>query len=153
MESNTGESAQEQLAALAASRERAIGRILLPWRYVIGYAVVANQCLLSLVLPIVLSYGWTLLVQTAFLAASIALLVTQRRRQAVKRPMFRIQGAWVVNVIMHVGLGSALVVGILARAKGSPWLGATALLLNFAGFLVVYGGHGFLLRRQLNGSA
>jgi hypothetical protein len=39
-------------------------------------------------------------------------------------------------------------VSIYARSQDDPWLGAAALLINFAGYLVVYGGMGFLVRRQ-----
>ena len=122
--------------------------MVLPWRYVVVWAVLMNGCMLSLVLPIVLSDGWTLLIQGAFLAAAVALLLIQKSHQGVKRPLLRVQGAWIVTVICAVGGGSALAVGIYARSKDDAWLGAAALLINFAALLVAYGGLGFLLRRQ-----
>ena len=148
MESESALSAREQLESLAASRELALGRIVLPWRYVIGWAVFMNACMLPVVLPIVLSDDWILLIQGAFLAAGVALLVKQKSRQRVKRPRLRVQGAWILSVVCAVSLGSALAVGIYARSKDDPWLGAAALVINFAGYLVVYGGFGFVLRRR-----
>jgi hypothetical protein len=142
-------SAQVQLEALAASRELALERMFVPRRYVIGWAILMNGCMLPVVLPIFLSEDWTLLIQAAFLVAMIALLLTQLSREGVKRPRVRVQGAWILSVICAVSLGSALAVAIYARSKDDPWLGAAALLINFAGYLVVYGGLGFLVRRQV----
>lgn len=150
MESQSAQgSAQEQLESLAASRELALGRMFLPRRYVIGWAILMNGCMLPLVLPIVLSDDWTLLIQGAFLVAMIALLLAQLGRQGVKRPRLRVQGAWILNVVCAVSLVSAFPMAIYARSKDDPWLGAAALLINSAGYLVAYGGLGFLLRRQL----
>jgi hypothetical protein len=148
VENKSAPSAREQLESLAVSRELALGRILLPWRYVLAWAIVMNICMLPVVLPIVLSDGWTLLIQGAFLAAGAALLLAQTRHQAVKRPLLRIQGGWILTVVVGVGGGLALAVGIYARSNDDPWLGAAALLINFAVYLVAYGGPGFLLRRQ-----
>lgn len=148
MENKSAPSAREQLESLAASRELALTRMFLPWRYVVAWAVLMNGCMLSLVLPVVLSAGWTLLIQGAFFAAAVALFPVLKSHQGVKRPLLRVQGAWVVTAICVVGGGSALAVGIYARSKDDPWLGATALLINFAVLLVAYGGLGFLLRRQ-----
>lgn len=148
MESDSAPSAEEQLVSLAASRESALGRLLLPWRYVVGWAVVMNVCMLTVVLPIFLSDGWVLLIQAAFLAAAIALLRKQKSRQVIKRPLIRVQGGRILTVFTTVGLGSALAVGIYARSHDDPWLGAAALLINFVAYLIAYGGLGFLLRRQ-----
>jgi hypothetical protein len=148
VESEPRRLAQEQLDSLAACRELALARIALPWRHVVVAAVVTNGCMVSVVLPIVLSEGWTLLIQGAFLAPAIPLLLTQRRQQRVKRPRLRVQGAWVLSVVATVGLGSALAMAIYARSTDDPWLGAVALSMNFAACLVAYGGLSFLLRRQ-----
>jgi hypothetical protein len=149
MESEPSQSAQERLDSLAASRELVLGRIALPWGYVIGGAIVGNACMIALVLPIVISEGWTLLVQSSFLAAGLGLLLRNRADQRVKRPRLRLQGSWMLTVVTTIGLGSALAVGIYARSKDDPGLGAAALLINFAAYMVVYGGLGFLLRRQV----
>ena len=157
MESTSSQSAREQLESLAAGRELALGRIFLPGRYVIGWAILMNACMLPLVLPIVLSDDWTLIVQSAFAAAMVALLLTQLNRQGVKRlnrqgvkrPRLRVEGAWILTLVCNVGLGSALALAIYARWKDDPWLGAAALLINFVGYLAAYGGQGFLVRRQL----
>ena len=149
MESTSAQSAREQLESLAAGRELALGRMFLPGRYVIGWAILMNACMLPLVLPIVLSDDWTLVVQGAFTAAMVALLLTQLNRQGVKRPRLRVEGAWILTLVCNVGLGSALALAIYARWKDDPWLGAAALLINFAGYLAAYGGQGFLVRRQL----
>ncbi len=149
MESDTARSAQEHLDSLAASRELALGRITLPWGYVIGGAVVGNGCMITLVLPIVISEGWTLLVQGAFLAAGAALLWTHRADQRVKGPKLRLKGTQLLTVVTATGFVSALAVGIYARSKDDPLLGAVALLINFAAYLVVYGGVSFLLRREV----
>lgn len=141
--------AQEQLESLAANRELALGRMFLPGRYVIGWAILMNACMLPLVLPIFLSDDWTLIVQGAFTAAMVALLLTQRRHHRVKRPSLRVEGAWILTIVCNVGLGSALALAIYARWKDNPWLGAAALLINFAGYVAAYGGQGFLVRRQL----
>jgi hypothetical protein len=148
MESDSAQSAQERLDSLAASRELALGRIALPGGYVIGGAIVGNACMIALVLPIVISEGWTLLVQGSFLAAGAALILTHRADQRVKRPKLRVQGAWMLSLVTTIGMGSALAVGIYARLKDDPRLGAVALLINFVAYLFVYGGLGLLLRRQ-----
>ena len=148
MESKSAQSAREQLDSLAASRELALGRLFLPWPYVIGWAVVMSGCALPVVLPIVLSDDWTMLVQGVYFAAALALLLTQMSREGVKRPRLRVQGAWIVSVACAVGLGSALAVGIYARSKDDPWLGAAALVINFAAYVVAFGGLGLLLRRR-----
>ena len=150
METNSGASARAQLDELAASREVALGRVVLPWRYVVGYAVAMNGCMFSAVLPIFMSENWTILVQAASLAALVALVVMQRRRQVVKRPLLRVRGAWILNVVCAVGFGSALAVAIYARSKDSAWLGVGALLINTVAWLAAYGGVGLLLRRQVN---
>jgi hypothetical protein len=148
MENKSAQAAQEQLAILSASRELALERIVLPWWHVVGLAVAMNGCLLTVVLPIVLSDSWTLLIQGAFTAALLVLVLKQRGSKGVKRPRLRVQGAWVLTVICSVGFGAALAVAIYARTQEDPWLGGAALLINFASYLVVYGGLGFLLRRQ-----
>ena len=149
MENQSAQAAREQLESLATSRDLALGRILLPRRYVIGWAVLMNACMLPLVAPIFVSDDWTLLIQGVFFTASVALLLTQKSHRGLKRPLLRVQGAWILNVVCSVVLGSALAVGIYARSKDDPWLGAAALLINSAGYLVAYGGLGFLLRRQV----
>jgi hypothetical protein len=148
MESDSARSAQAHLEALAASRELALGRIVLPWRYVIAWAIVGNACLIALVLPVLVSEGWTLLAQGFFLAAGAALLLMQRSDQRVKRPRVHIQGAWILTVVCVIGLGSALALGIYARSTDDPRLAVASLLINFSSYLLVYGGGGFLLRRQ-----
>ena len=149
MESDSAQAAQERLTSLAASRELALERIVLPWRYVIGFAVVANGCMLPVVLPIVLSDDWTMLIQGVLLAVGVALLLTQKRRPGVKRPRLRVQGASVLTAVGAVGSIAALAVGTYARSEDNPWLGAAALSLNLAAYLVVYGAVGFLLRHRL----
>ncbi len=148
MESDSARFAQEHLDTLAASRELAFGRIVLPWRYVIGWAIFGNACMIALVLPVLVSEGWTLLVQGLFLAAGAALLLLQRSDERVKRPKLRIQGAWILTVVSAIGMGSALAMGIYARSTDDPRLAVAALLINFSSYLVVYGGGGILLRRQ-----
>ena len=148
MESDSARSAQAHLDALAASRELAFGRIMLPWRYVIGWAIFGNACMIALVLPVLVSEGWTLLVQGLFLTAGVALLLLQRSEERVKRPKLHIQGAWILTTVSSVGMGSALVTGIYARTTNDPRLAVAALLINFCSYLVIYGGGGILLRRQ-----
>ncbi|MFL6004045.1 MAG: hypothetical protein ACJ72P_14660 [Nocardioides sp.] len=149
MESDSTQAAQEQLTSLSASRELALERIVLPWRYVIGFAVVANGCLLPVVLPIVLSDDWTMPIQGALVAVGVVLLLTLRRRPGVKHPRLRVQGASVLTAVGVVGSIGALAVGIYARSEDNPWLGAAALLINLAAWLVVYGAVGFLLRHRV----
>lgn len=148
MEKDATPTAQEQLDALASSHELAVERIVLPWRDVIALAVAMNACLLALVLPIILSDGWTLLIQAAFTAALVVLALKHRQSQSMKRPLFRVHGSWIVTVFAAVGFGLALAVGIYARLHDDPWLGAAALLINTAADLAAFGGIGFLLRRQ-----
>lgn len=151
MESKPPHSAREQLASLAASREMALGRILLPWRYVVGFAVVMNGALIGVVLPIFVSPdSWTpLIVQAAFLVAMLALLLAHKRRQVVRRPLLRVRGAQKVTAVSFLGGFAALAVGIYASITDNPWLGAAALLINFASYLVLYGGLRFLFQRQV----
>lgn len=152
MESNPTHSAQEQLDSLAASREQTLVRLVLPWRYVIGWAIFANAFILPTVLPIVLSDGWTVLIMCAFLAGGVVLLLrtekSQKSHQGVRRPKLRIKGDWILPVLFMSGMASAFALAIYASSKDNPWLGFAAVLINSAACLVVYGGVGFLLRRQ-----
>lgn len=148
MESDSARSAQDQLDALVASRELALGRLVLAWRYLIAWAIVGNACMIALVLPVLVSQGWTLLVQGLFFAAGAALLRMQRSDQRVNRPRVHIQGAWILTAVCVVAGGSALAPGIYARSTDDPPLAVATLLINFVSYLVAYGGGGFLLRRQ-----
>ncbi len=148
MENESTATAREQLEALASSRELALERMVLPRWHVIGLAVAMNACLLTVVVPIVLSDGWTLLIQIVFTGALLALVLQQRKSPGVKRPLLRVDGAWIVTVVGSIGFASAFAMAIYARSQDDPWLGAAALVINFASYLAAYGGLGFLLRRQ-----
>lgn len=148
MEGTDATTARAELERLSLKRQVALERMVMPWRYVIGWSVVMNGCMLAVVLPIVLSMGWTLLIQAVFLGAAIALF---RRQQplGVERAEYRVEGEWLLNALCVIGGGGALALGILARSQESALLGGAALLVNAAALLVAYGGHGFLIRRQL----
>jgi len=148
VESNSPPTAQEQLDALATGREQMLERIAMSARESVAYAVVMNACMVALVAPTFLSWGWTMLVQAACLVGMVVLAAKQGGRERVKWPKLRVPGARAVSALALLTLLAALVMGIYARTHDNPWLGAAALLVNFAGYLVIYGGMGFLLRRQ-----
>lgn len=123
-------------------------RIALPGRQAVAWAVVMNACMIALVAPIILSPGWSLLAQGVFATGVVVLAVKQAGTERVKRPKIHVPGAWVASVAGIAGLSAALALAVYARLHDNPWLAAADLVVNFAGYLVAYGGLGFLLRRQ-----
>ena len=112
---------------------------MLRWRTSIVWAILSSACLLTVVLPLAITPGWTLLVQLTLLAGLIVFHFAYLHHGDSPRSKRRWRGpGWRVQLPCMLGLAAALGLALLARHVGLLWLGVAAVLVNTAALAVLF---------------